>query len=128
MLNGNESDEGFVMNMELPEEIATIRENDLLFTQESQQEAANEIQTFQGTKDQEVISVARDGLKLVGNDKESYNRFLNGMKDLVDAERMLLASKQASMDCVEGTSSLQMVETGKSNKRFEKRKKPFYEK
>ena len=50
-----------------------MRKNDLVaFTQESQKEAAEKIEQLHETKHQTVVSIAREGLKLVEEDPELY--------------------------------------------------------
>ena len=118
--DGTDNEDGFSFEMELPEEIETMRKNDTLFTQESQQETVKQVETFREHMDETVISLAREGLKLVQNDKKKYDRFVDAMKKAIDEARV---DDSKQNDCI-----LETIPTGKALKKYEKRKRPYWDK
>ena len=70
--------------------------------------------------DETVISLAREGLKLVQNDKKKYDRFVDAMKKAIDEARV---DDSKQNDCI-----LETIPTGKALKKYEKRKRPYWDK
>ena len=118
------------IHVELTDEIETMRKGDFVFTQESQQEAAEKIKCSKETKDQIIVGMARETLKLVEESPEMYNEYVEEMKGMLNRYRSRVSSKNLKEPAVHLDKSegrLEMIPTGSSRKKHEKRKKPFYE-
>ena len=128
-----ENDGGFSLCMEFPDELERMRTADFHFTQESQQEAATEIEKRPETKDQEVTEMVRGALKYIGSDEEEYSKFRANLNALVHKVRSTFVMKtemkqRNDPDVSDGKEvRLEMVPTGRSTKKNEKRKKGSHE-
>jgi len=128
-----ENDGGFSLCMEIPNELEAMRTADFHFTQESQQEAAKEIEKRPETKDQELIEMVRGALKYIGSDEEEYSKFFANLNALVHKVRSTFVKKTEMRQKNDPYVSkgkevrLEMVTTGRSKKKNEKRKKGSHE-
>ena len=117
--------DGLSMHVTMPEDLQEMRRDDFIFTQESQMEAAKEIEKCPITKDHQLVDILRGILKNVENYDDLFGEFLGDLKGLDDKFRdkvvkRIEASKRKSC---EKNIKLEMVPIAKSKKRNEKRKR-----
>lgn len=122
---GSLSGDPFEMNLELTEAIRGMRQDDIQFTQESQAKAAAIIGSQPSATVEEATSVFRDIVKLVSDKPDLLGDFLEDQKKLREKYRQRVADESLAKGKgqQQGPAPLKMVETGKSKRKTEKRKR-----
>lgn len=120
---GSLSGDPFEMNLELTEAIRGMRQDDIQFTQESQAKAAAIIGSQPSATVEELTCVFRDIMNLVSDKPDLLRDFLEDLKKLREKYRQRVADESLAKGKGQGPAPLRMVETGKSKRKTEKRKR-----
>jgi len=110
----------------LPEEILSMRGDDLVHTQLSQQGAATRAMQLSDNKDQAIVALAREGKSLVEEDPGGYGWYCDKLEALVEGTREWMASKhEEGRETVtpEGLPTIHPPYTGVTKRRRIKRAK-----
>ena len=103
------------------QEVLNMFEQDHIHTQASQQETAEAMGGMHETKDQHMMALMREGLKLTENNKEMYTKYEELVQGAVNTMRKMAVDQKTSDE--KSSDCMAMVETGKSKTRVEKRKR-----